>query len=47
MLGKNLVPKLLARNGSRQMRFQYSLICQYFTYRLISDFDFWHVDRRE
>ena len=21
--------------------------CQYFTNRLISDFDFWHVDRRE
>ena len=30
------------KNGSQLMRFN-----QYFTNRLISDFDFWHVDRHE
>ena len=44
MLGKNLVLKL-AQNGSRSMRFQYSLIVKYFINRLSSEFDFWHADR--
>ena len=36
-----------AKNGSRPMRFQYSLIDNISTNRLISHFDFCHVDRHE
>ena len=37
----------VAKNGSRPMRFQYYFNRQYFINRLISDFDFWHVDSHE
>ena len=36
--------QVIAKNGSWPMRFQYSLIVNI---SLISDFDFWHVDRHE
>ena len=36
-----------AKNGTRPMRFQYSLIDNISTNRLISHFDFCHVDRHE
>ena len=37
--------QVIAKNGSRPMRFQYFFNCQYFTNRLISDFGFWHVGK--
>ena len=46
MLGKNLVLKV---NQKRLSDNEISVFFnrQYFTNRLISDFDFWHVDRHE
>ena len=42
MLGKNLVLKLFSAS-----EISVFFNRQYFTNRLISDFDFWHVDRPE
>ena len=39
--------QVVAKNGSRPVRFQYYFNRQYFINRLISDFDFWHLDRHE
>ena len=39
--------QVTAKNGSHPMRFQYPFNRQYSTNRLISDFNFWHVDRHE
>ena len=41
--------QVIAKNCSQPMGFQYSVFFnrQYFINRLISDFDFWHVDRHE
>ena len=41
--------QVIAKNCSQPMEFQYSVFFnrQYFINRLISDFDFWHVDRHE
>ena len=53
MLGRNLVLKLIAKNGSKKSK---NLIAneisvffnhQYFGSRLITGFDFWHEDRDE
>ena len=39
--------QVVTKNGSRPVRFQYYFNRQYFINRLISDFDFWHLDRHE
>ena len=39
--------QVTAKNGSQPMRFQIFFNCQYLTNRLISDFNFWHIDMHE
>ena len=39
--------QVIAKNVSRANEISVFFNCQYFTNRLMSDFDFWYVDRHE